>query len=35
MARSSLHRRDETLDFVQLSQTRTRLYLYLQLQEAW
>ena len=35
MARSSVHRRDETLDLVQLSQTQTKLYLYLQLQEAW
>ena len=35
MARSSVHHRDETLDLVQLSQTQTRLYLYLQLQEAW
>ena len=36
MARPSVHRRDETLDLVQLSQTQTRLYLYLllQLQEA-
>ena len=31
MARSSVHRRGETLDLVQLSQTQTRLYLYLQL----